>query len=1121
MGSQLNEIQNTLSGFPASFTEEDFALATEYQAQLGSVKELLDGFLPNQALRRLESLKGRIWDKATSDDKYRILAYMGIGYLLEVRELKSAQKFIDAYRFNPESAKATVNAALGHLLRNENDRCRELAKQALDDDPTMLKAYSMLIWASQEEKFAVVVESVPEIYRNTAEVAMAIGNMAFHQEMLSEAESWLRISVKENNRNLPDPYSRLAAVLMAKIPQNYQIVSVPGWVNPYQDVLDEVIGLYDRAWERVAATEIAPYRLEWLLNRSAAKVWSGDVEGAIQDLDEASHIKKDDLNIVHRRALLAYQTGDLSKAESLFRQVLEANPESNAKFGLAVVLLNKGKLAESERLVREVITENQESDLVFEATHLMASIKLERQQFSDAREIVNSLPEKFTGTSEVLILQAQIAGVEGKSEEAALLLSQAQDALPEQVNYVTRRSLAQELYKNGLFEKAAVQFEKIIDVSVDCNSTRQLLSCYYYLGELRQALEICEGLRKEHGPLQFVTEMEVAIYQEIDELSLAHQICAQYLELYPDNSSVELQFALLNYRLEKYEALDKFLEEVDLQEFSLGEYSRIISLLLEREFYWKALNVAYEVRRRFFDQLEAHQLYVGKVFFRIPEDKQQEWFDVDDVQADTAVQIAGRTGMNPKWVVIEEREAPNIQQGEFNLSHPSAQALLHKRVGDSINIPQGVFAEEVKIKQISSKFVYAMNESLEVYSLHFPEVPGIWRFPVHYSENQVAVKETFQPLFDMLDQHHADVTKGKRLYEEKKLPIGALAQFLNCNPIDVYVSLIARPSPGLFCSSGNFRELQKAVQSLGSRPDLIVDIVSLLTIHRLNIEDVVIDAYGKLGIVRSTLDVIEQLLQERLGLGRAKMLLAKEGDRYVKTPVTQELIDYNKRILENILTWTREHCSILPCRAALDVERKERAIISESIGACFLDTLLTAHYEQRILFSDDAIFRNLALRSYGVQGVWMQPLLVFLRDGGYISEETYSQAVIKLAGLNYHHTSISAKDLLEATKLSKWQPVSPFSQVVKVLGGHRSDLEPSIQVATKYIYMLWEQQLAPDRYEDFILSVLDAIASGRDFKERDLGVRNFEEKMLRKLYLAPISANRIRKIVNLWRATHV
>lgn len=1112
-----DQIRGDISSLlPTSSIDE--VLSSEYQTQLDQARDWLQAFQPRRALDYLSSLKDRIWDKASPEDRFRLLTNIGFAHYQLNNHSEAAQLFIDALNFNPDNAKALCNAALGYLIQGEKERCEELARQALRVDPTQVQAYSMLVQASLEaDTFEAILAKVPEAYRNNTEVAMALGMAAGRRDLLVEAENWFRTAVECDTQDHPDPRGALASLLLDKVTRQYPIFATRGIITPDEGLVTEALELYNFAWDHVRETEIKPFRLTWLVNRATAKALLDDVQGAIQDVDEALRSDPTNPEIVRHRALLALRSRDLRKVEDLLRQALEIKESPNAKFWLAVALFESGKLNEAAALAQELFEQPELAPVAYlDVAHLLVSVKLEAGDLPEAEKIVTSVKESFPDNPAVLALRSRVARYEGQSAEADTLLSEAQNKVSSDTNQVDRYRLIEELYENEKFEAAASLLEEIVDIQVDSAPTRQLLNCYYRSGSLGPALDICKTLRENFGPLRFITEMESAIYEEIGDLSSARQVCYEYLDVFPDDLSVRLRLAVVNYRLKEFENLDSFLsQDIDLHELSPEGYIQLANLYLARNRGREALEIAYEARRHFFDRSEVHLNY-AQIFIQLVN---EDWLKAHSVDIDTAACIEGPAGEHRRWVIIEDRDDVDVERGELKPSHPLVQELLDKTIGDSVRLSHGFYEEEIVIREIKNKFVYAWHEILEAYQLHFPEEPGIWRIPVQLPRDDNGSLKGLQPIFDMTDRRQEYVNQAEHLYQQGRLTIGALAGILGYNPIEVRAHLTTRPVLGVRCCSGAGAERDEAIALMTSNPKLVADVVSLMTVYQLEIGDAIVEAYGKPGIVRSTLEVIEHLLEDRLKhRSEEYWTIGKEGDQYIRQLVSVEEIEHNRQVLESILACAEAHCEILPCTAALSVKRDVRAKLGDLIGPSFVETVLVAADEGRILYSDDALFRGLAKAEYSVSGVWSQVVLMSLQKNGVISDEVYAQRVVRLACLNYYHTSINDQILLEATRQAQWRPNYPFVLVVSLLGGTQSDLNSAATVAAKYVRLLWKQTILPSQYEHLVLAVLDALASNRGNRRQVLAA--FEREIEREFALVPTEEAHIKDIMKTWTSIH-
>ena len=197
---------------------------------------------------------------------------------------------------------------------------------------------------------------------------------------------------------------------------------------------------------------------------------------------------------------------------------------------------------------------------------------------------------------------------------------------------------------------------------------------------------------------------------------------------------------------------------------------------------------------------------------------------------------------------------------------------------------------------------------------------------------------------------------------------------------------MSKPDLGVRCSTGNPEERNQALALLGdSQSKLVVDLISLITLHRLGTSDAVIRAFGKLSIAQSTIDEFQQIINDREGMWskREGVGVGKQEDQYVKAVMNPEEVRQSIEYLEDVLKWTRENCEVHPCTAALEINQLRKQELDEMLQPFFIDTLLIASQPGYLLLSDDERLRSYAKinlnhdagTNFHIDGVWTQVVL--------------------------------------------------------------------------------------------------------------------------------------------------
>ena len=352
--------------------------------------------------------------------------------------------------------------------------------------------------------------------------------------------------------------------------------------------------------------------------------------------------------------------------------------DRDAQFWLCLALFEDGKLVESDAVLRDLRRDlPYSSPLYLETVYLLVTVQLQRNDVAGARSVLDALPPELSNEIDAVVLAAQVTMLEGNRSHAEAMLLEIQHMLSPETDWVTRYRLADILYSSNRFAEAARQLEEIVDIRVDSEPTRRLLSCYYRSGDLNSALEVCKALRDEYGLLQYTTQIEISIREETDDLTSASQLCEEYLQLHPDDLTIEIQQAAINYRLKRFDAVDTFLDgDISIVGLSSASSYRLTELFLRRRYYREALGSTYETRRRFLDEAQAHMLYVH-TFFALPEDA-RSWLDLEEARVGAAICITEES--EDTCIVIDDRDDVDITRGEFPPEHPYVKRLLGKKI---------------------------------------------------------------------------------------------------------------------------------------------------------------------------------------------------------------------------------------------------------------------------------------------------------------------------------------------------------------------------------------------------------------------------------------------------------
>ena len=1066
-------------------------VAKEHHAEIDNARNLLKSHKPKTALELLENLKKRTWKDASDDLKFSILTNMAAAQFSLNNEEEAAKMLIKAFDFNHEDESALSNRALAHLLLGETEYAAEYVKQTLEKNPSNTDAYVILIGISaEEEPLDEIIAKVPDYLHDSPQIAYAISELAKQRENFEAAKRWGEIMVSQDQENAPDFKAAFATILIKQALEDNLAVGTSQLYASQKEQLQRAIGFLTEAWNTVSNTELKDYRADWIISRGIAHFHLGELTKATEDLDTASEIEKSNPILIKNRALLAFDCGDITKAVELLEKIHSAPEVPEAPIILANILFASERLGEAITKLNDFLKTDLSPELQEKARRLLIDVYITDKRFDEALEISIAMRESTPMSIANLVDAARIFSANDKRDEAVSLLKEAYNYVQDGAEFLDIVMLADQLYIHKLFKEAATLYEKLADTNLNSDLTQGLIKSYYGAGEIGKALEICQKLREKYGPLENISEREVVIYEEIGDMNQAEIVCKEYLKKFPNDIDMRIRLSMVLFRSNNEVELDNVLDSfTDFKTFSFlkdlsleacFQLAQLHQIRLQPE---KALKIMYEVRRTHFYNPDAHLRYIGNFLF--VENKIPDVLNPTQVDQDTAVQV--NISDEDYWYIIEERENEDIKRDdERDVNDPFAQQLL----GKEKNVVVRIGEKTIKIVDIKSKFSYAFQESSRKYEYLFPTDEGMETVKLDDSA-EIDDKERFKPMFDRIDQRQEYLNQIEKLYKENNLTIGSFTQLVGSNSLDTWGSLMGIPELGIRCSIGDIEERNNALNLLNhSKPKLVVDIISLITLHSLDAADTVVSAFGKLCVAQSTIDELQSIISEREGMWskRERRIVGKKGNRYIKQIINSEETKQGIEYLKNIIHWIRENCEVGQDSVMSQINQLHRRELNDMLQQHFLDTVLLASQPGHLLFSDDGRLRHYAKTSlnndagtnFQIDGVWTQVLLEHCVKQDRLAKADYDEMTIKLVCSRYYHTVFDSDLLLEIAKRANWKLSEPYNSFVLALGEERMNLHSALDVAVDFLFTLWEESILFRQKEFLTLGLLTGLTYGRN-----------------------------------------
>ena len=1091
----LNEIQKLDSKLPNLSSKHidlivsdavDTALEKEYQLRINSAKDLLKNNKPETAFKQLDDLWQSIGNEVSTSEisKFNILTNMAAAQFALNNEQEAAELLLEAFDFNPEDEKALSNRALAHLLKGETEYAAEYAELTREKNPSNIDAYVILVGIStEEEPFEKVIAKVPDDLHDSPQIAHAISEIAKQRRDFEEAKKWGEIMVAQKQRDVPDFKAAFATILINQVLEDSLAVGTKQLTVPQKQQLRRAIELLTEAWDSIS-TELKEYRADWIINRGTAHFHLGETKEATADLSAALGIEKSNAILIKNRALLAFDCDEKEIAIELLEKIQSAPEVPEAPIILANILFACERYDEAITKLTNFIKTDPSSELQNDANYFLVRIYIAAERFDEAKQILTPMLESSPTNVLNLINAALISSNTGKRDEAISQLKKAGNYVQDSENLHEKLELADQLYIHDQFKEAATLYEKLADTSQNSPLTVGVLASYYNAGEIGKALEICQELREKYGPLENISEREVMIYEQIGDMNQAEAVYQVYLDKFPDDIDMRIRLGMVYYRSNKAKEIDNILDSFsNFKNLSLEACVQLAFLHQIRYQPEKALQVMYETRRTHYKNPDAHLKYIG-LFYQV-EKRIHDVLNPNQVQLDTAVQI--ESSGESDWHIIVERDDVNIERKERDINDTFAKRLLGKSVGDEVDLGRTPLGKRVgKITDIKSKYIYACQESFQKFPELFPGDEGLWSVKTDSTN--------IQPILELTNKQHEASLQIENVYKEHQPPIGVFMNWTGRNVLDVWSLLINKPDLGIRCCLGSAEERSQALALLeDSKPKLVVDIISLITLHSLEAADTVVKTFGKLAVAQSTIDALLQMIheQESMWSQREGMSIEKQGNRYVRHMINPDDVKRSVERLKDLIKWIRENCDVLPCTPALQMNQLRKRELDEMLQPLFLDTLLIASQPGYLLLSDDERLRTYAKINLNsdagtnlqIDGVWTQVVLEHCLNQNALDKVKYNKMVIQLICSHYYHTEFDTDTLMEALKQANWNLAEPYNSLVQAFGEQRMSLQKALNMTVDFLFKIWEEQIPYNQLKFVTLGLLAGLTSGRNTRQ--------------------------------------
>lgn len=1105
MNAKMTAIQSSLSDKSVSPQEVQERIL---HARVDEARAILESGKPKTARERLETIRREIAGTNPSQSiLFRIATNLGSCAIQLDDKETSIREIQFAYNLEPDNPKAIANASLVTLLQRRPQEALGLASRAramVPRDSVATANYIQALFAlGRDAELPPLLES-EEWIQSDVNCCFAIGNLLFNKERYADAEQFLRSAHKAE----PDEPRVLVLLAHSLIrPTQQALIGQPilDWRFPAEFLtrLDEAQTLLTQAIAIQESMEDRRFFGSAHVLRADVRRMLGNEAEAIADCEAALSDNPADEFAHQIKALSLLHLGRLDEAIASFEKVTSSESKEQMLLPLAAAYSASGRPAK----VVELLAPRWNAEAEDAAQLTIADLLLcAYEQLSDAEAVeglTTKIRSRWPSHPDALVALARQFRRRGNKEASIGLFSEAFAYASGPRRDFIALELADLLYSEGEFAKAADLYGSVADLSSSHDVTRRYLVCLFNTGAYKEALSLARRIRNEGEPLHVVSHIEAKVLIEIGDLHPAQELLERLAQLNPKIHSYRIDATECAIRRAQPDSAKTLLSGLAFEDIrndgkALLRVAQLRALLGMGE----VLKFAYQARRAAFSDPEIHAAYAALFVSR--EQVDSILLDRQVAEADCAVILKTPAGQ-ASYTILDENDL-QVERGEITSKQAEEMKLMGRKKGDQF-VPRKSMWQDVEctVVEVQSKYVRAFQETLEKFPTLFPTTPLLQ--PVHGTYNEFK-----EGMLRQLDQNQINFGKVIAFYETKKLSIEALAQIFNRPLIEMWGLL----SGGRYCKlaafSGQVEEAQREYQSLAKADTIVLELTSLLTFAQLGLLDRLSRRFKSLLSVQPVLDSVIEALAENT-LSKPHLTIGKVGEDYVKDEVTPERLAANKRFLEGIRDFLSSQVTIVPVASSLDIKGPRLAELKEIVGPISVSCVLAALEREALLVSDDEMLRALARNDWKVSGVWTQSVLQELRRATALTQEEYVEAVAKLVLFNYRFVSINSEVVLWILSRTDFKITSEAKKFFAVFRAPECTLESAVGVLADVTKRVWLEAALYETKLDILDEILGVIVTVRPTEQ---AVELFTRVTRASFYLMPRAVDAIERHIGLW-----
>lgn len=882
-------------------------------------------------------------DNFSQENKYKYLILEGKYYLLCNKVNEASENFIKAYQYSNKSIESEYFKALGLFYQGKFEKCNESLNKIFKEDSFNEKAYDLLLLNNMDLSFQEIKNLVPLELLDSPLINFRLGLIAYEKKEGNPMDYLIKVDVEHpiNSINLN----------LVKLDIFYK-EEKHLYLEYYDDLINELTVIEEALQSKidVIPDEILKENLHWIINLTEINLLLKNMRSLNINLERALKIDPKNQKLLLNKSKFLFHIHETNDAVSILEDLIYIYPIS---FDVLSQFLFKQENYDKIINHGEKLIDNfkNEPEKILNCKLILINIYLLNNESDQALDLINSLKDSYDDFYYNLCLSRYYKD----SEESYQFLLLCKNSM----NDCNRREKLGLAYKfklcNDLVSAIEI-YEDVLDLNYYTTEIEFLLECYLDNEEYKKNIELCEKFisRGEYYPNLLKYLMH--IYSMVHDYDNLKRISKLYLDNFENDLDIKYNLMRINLMEKNYSEIDSFiLEEQDFSSLDLEQSMFFYYLCVIRGFSnEKLLNVLFDILLKNYENIKAHEFYVGEIL-----KNKIEFGKYDMVEWDNAVFL--KYPNKEEWKFFSN--SSNVYPFDTISEDDELSKILGKTIGEKITLGYN----EIEILDIQDKFYYCFRVSQS----KIGDFGSKYVMPI-YLDNP----EDLKPIFKVIDNYSKRVEDITEYYKNKSIPIFLFSKLLGRDFIDSYNYLLK-----IGLNSFNENDLNK----IRKKDKLVIDISSLLTIHYLNIENKLTEYY-EFVTSYSTLFLLREIYQKtKTQFSNEGELVYKHKGNYYRS---ENNFENKLELVEKLINWVEKNCEYLPIYGLLELNSDLKNSINIIDEQFITDNILIAANENFLYLCDDAHVKRIA-KEFNVKSLGVLNLIRNSYSKGFISENEY------------------------------------------------------------------------------------------------------------------------------------